>query len=168
MYLANHDPLTGLPSRQYGTQYLSEMVKQCALKHNKLALLFIDLDGFKTVNDNLGHTEGDALLIKTAQKLQESIRASDLVARLGGDEFIVVLTPITHSSDYLEIANRILQKVDFSYSTNNKSAHVTASIGIAVYPDDANSAQDLIRVADLAMYQAKNAGKNKAKRPKNQ
>lgn len=165
MYLANHDPLTGLPSRQYGTQHLSEMVKQCALKHNKLALLFIDLDGFKTVNDSLGHTEGDALLIKTAQKLQESIRASDLVARLGGDEFVVVLTPIMHSSDYLEIANRILQKVDFSYSTNNKSAHVTASIGIAVYPDDANSAQDLIRVADLAMYQAKNAGKNKAKRP---
>jgi diguanylate cyclase (GGDEF)-like protein len=164
VYLANHDPLTGLPSRQYGTQHLSKKISQCAEHGNKLALLFIDLDGFKTVNDSLGHTEGDALLIKAAQKLQESIRADDLVARIGGDEFVVVLAPINKDNDYLDITQRILNKIDFSYSSHDSSAHVTASIGIAIYPDDATSAQDLIRVADSAMYQAKNAGKNKAQR----
>ncbi|KAF7764828.1 hypothetical protein PCIT_b0912 [Pseudoalteromonas citrea] len=167
VYLANHDPLTGLPSRQHGTRHLSEMVAQCDLQQTKLALLFIDLDGFKTVNDTLGHTEGDALLKKAAHKLQESVRTHDLVARLGGDEFVVVLSPITTDNDYIDISHRILQKIDFNYSTDNKTAHVTASIGIAVYPDDAHSAQDLIRVADLAMYQAKGSGKNKAKRSAN-
>ena len=167
VYLANHDTLTGLPSRQYGTQHLTEMIKINEKQHTKLALLFIDLDGFKSINDALGHTEGDTLLINVASKLKQCVRTDDFVARLGGDEFVVILSPVSTDRDYTEITQRILKKLDVPYTHNDQPLHVTASIGIAVYPDDALSTHELIKIADLAMYQAKEAGKNTARRLNN-
>jgi diguanylate cyclase (GGDEF)-like protein/PAS domain S-box-containing protein len=159
--LAYHDMLTGLPNRQLFHDRLSEALTNSYRNLKKTALLFIDLDGFKAVNDTLGHDVGDRLLQDVSQRLQEHTRASDTVARMGGDEFTVILTNIDDIQDVSTVADKIIKVVANPYDYGEGIvARVTASIGISMYPKDGSNSVDLIRHADESMYKAKNSGKN--------
>jgi diguanylate cyclase (GGDEF)-like protein/PAS domain S-box-containing protein len=158
--LAYSDALTGLPNRQLFHDRLNMALAQAYRQLGKVALLFLDLDGFKAVNDNLGHDAGDLLLKQVAGRLKECVRNTDTVARLGGDEFTVVLH-IREKADAEQVAQKILVAVRAPYNLNGKIADkVGVSIGIALYPQDASQAADLIKKADGAMYSAKQSGKN--------
>lgn len=159
--LAYHDMLTGLPNRQLFHDRLSEALTNSYRNLKKTALLFIDLDGFKAVNDTLGHDVGDRLLQDVSQRLQEHTRASDTVARMGGDEFTVILTNIDEIADVSSVASKIIKVIGEPYDYGDGIiARVTASIGISMYPKDGSNSVDLIRHADESMYKAKNNGKN--------
>ena len=159
--LAYHDMLTGLPNRQLFHDRLSEALTNSYRNLKKTALLFIDLDGFKAVNDTLGHDVGDRLLQDVAQRLQEHTRASDTVARMGGDEFTVILTNIDEVQDVASVAGKIIKVLGEPYDYGDGIvARVTGSIGISMYPKDGSNSVDLIRHADESMYKAKNSGKN--------
>ncbi len=159
-YTAAHDGLTGLLSRDYFFQRTKELTDKSQHSDPKFALLFIDLDGFKEVNDTLGHHAGDELLKTTADKFKKMIRSNDLVARLGGDEFAIVLNGF--DSGQIELfARRILSEVEKNYQLENNSLCVTASIGISFYPDHGDIADELVKSADIAMYQSKRNGKNR-------
>jgi diguanylate cyclase (GGDEF)-like protein/PAS domain S-box-containing protein len=160
-YLAFHDPLTELPNRTLLLERLSQLIAATARQPNNLALLFLDLDGFKSINDNLGHDIGDEVLVIVAQKIQAEIRVSDTVARLGGDEFIVLLSHPIDAEGSANIASRIIQKLNDAMVFRGESVSVGASVGIAMYPDDGHLPVQLIKRADDAMYQAKAKGKGK-------
>ncbi len=153
--LANYDLLTGLPNRAFFTEYLARALREA----RPIALLFIDLDGFKFINDSLGHMAGDLLLKEVAQRLNSSVRRSDLVARLGGDEFTVILEGL-ESDDVPVVAQKILNNIGRSYCLNSGEFFISASIGIAQAPQQGDEGETLIRLADTAMYHAKNLGKN--------
>lgn len=157
---AHIDVLTGLPNRRLLRDRLEAEVRNVRRSHETLALLFIDLDGFKQVNDLLGHDAGDALLSEVARRLRECVRESDIVARLGGDEFTVVLTGLNEAYHIEFICEKILLALARPVTLGNEKAYITGSIGIAVSPFDAESAEELMRKADQAMYAAKQAGKN--------
>ncbi|WP_165973813.1 EAL domain-containing protein [Paucimonas lemoignei] len=160
--LANFDILTGLPNRRLFRDRLEQDVNQASRNHHKLALLFIDLDRFKQVNDSLGHEAGDLLLRHAAKRIQECVRDTDTVARLGGDEFTVILNELHHEHDRVEqICEKILQALSQPFSLGAEPTGVSASIGIALYPDDAKTHDELLRKVDQAMYSAKQAGKNR-------
>jgi len=158
--LAYSDPLTGLANRTSFGPSLDQAVQRARRKNSKLALVFIDLDGFKEINDRHGHDAGDALLVELAGRLRASLRASDLVARLGGDEFLVVVEDVQETAPIETVAKKLLSEVVRPYSAATGEAVVTASIGISIFPDDAADAQSLMKHADTAMYAAKQAGKN--------
>jgi diguanylate cyclase (GGDEF)-like protein len=158
--LAYSDPLTGLANRTSLGPSLEQAVQRARRRNAKLAVVFVDLDGFKQVNDVQGHDAGDALLIEVAQRLRVNLRASDLVARLGGDEFLVVLEEVAETTPVETVARKLLSEVARPYTLGGREAHVTASIGISVYPDDAVDSLALMKHADTAMYAAKQAGKN--------
>ena len=158
--LAYSDPLTGLANRTSFGPSLDQAVQRARRKSSKLALVFIDLDGFKQINDLHGHDAGDALLIELAGRLRANLRASDLVARLGGDEFVVVVEEVQESAPIEIVAKKLLTEVVRPYSPAAGNATVTASIGISIFPDDAANAPALLKHADTAMYAAKQAGKN--------
>lgn len=159
--LAYHDMLTGLPNRQLFHDRLSEALTNSYRNLKKTALLFIDLDGFKAVNDTLGHDVGDRLLQDVAQRLTDATRTSDTVARMGGDEFTVVLTNIDDVSDVATVAGKLIKILAEPYDYGEGIvARVTGSIGISMYPKDGSNSVDLIRHADESMYKAKNSGKN--------
>jgi diguanylate cyclase (GGDEF)-like protein len=160
-YLAYHDPLTGLPNRKYFAEQLYESINWAKDKNILLGLLFIDLDGFKQVNDNLGHEIGDRLLLVIAQRLNNSLRNSDIVARLGGDEFTVILRAIPNVQVAAKVAEKILVNITEPIVFNGRSTKVSASIGISIYPDNSLDADTLIKQADAAMYRAKQMGKNR-------
>jgi diguanylate cyclase (GGDEF)-like protein/PAS domain S-box-containing protein len=156
---AEHDYLTGLPNRMLLNDRISQAVA-LAQRHKKhVALLFLDLDGFKHINDSLGHPVGDKLLQSIAERLGECVRASDTVSRQGGDEFVVLLSEVEESEDAAITARRMLQAVTQPHSVGRHDLHVTASIGVSVYPDDGLDAETLIKNADTAMYQAKENGR---------
>ncbi|MBC8320808.1 MAG: diguanylate cyclase [Bacteroidetes bacterium] len=159
-HLAHYDHLTGLPNRKtlYDRMNMSMAVSKRENKH--FFVFFIDLDGFKAVNDNFGHDTGDKLITEAATRLKDSVRESDTVARIGGDEFVVLLNSIQNISDVGTIADKILEKLseDFSNSVTNYS--ITASIGIAIFPKDGVGQNELLNSADTAMYNAKQSGKN--------
>ncbi|WP_420598657.1 EAL domain-containing protein [Neptuniibacter sp.] len=157
---ANYDLLTGLPNRQLFQDRLSQGLHLAARKHKKLAILSLDIDKFKEVNDSFGHRIGDALLIEAATRLSRCIRETDTVARLGGDEFSIIMGDLDDLSTILPVANRILQVMAEPFQLNSSLAHVSASIGVAVFPDDATVDEELINDADNAMYAAKNQGRN--------
>lgn len=157
--LAYKDMLTGLPNRQLFNDRLNMSLAQAYRQLGKVALLFLDLDGFKAVNDKLGHDYGDLLLKQVAERLKGCIRQTDTVARLGGDEFTMILN-IRDKNDAEMVAQKILQVIREPYDLGGKEGHVGTSIGIALYPQDATQAGDLVRMADNAMYAAKQAGKN--------
>lgn len=158
---ANFDALTGLPNRQHFLDQLSLEVKKSRRSRLPMALMFLDLDGFKDVNDTLGHESGDMLLKEAAERLKRCVRESDTVARLGGDEFTIVLGEL-HSVRHVEkIARHILHKIEEPFQLGDQMAHVTASIGITLHPKDASNLDDLLINADHAMYAAKAAGKNR-------
>jgi diguanylate cyclase (GGDEF)-like protein len=158
--LAFNDPLTGLPNRRTLIDRL-EQAEHLALRHQKrAALLFLDLDKFKRINDSLGHEVGDALLKSMAERLRSAIREVDTVCRLGGDEFVILLSEIDNTDDAAIVARKILEILRMPMRVANLDLAVTTSIGIALIPDDGTDSDDLIRYADLAMYRAKERGRN--------
>ena len=161
--LAFYDPLTGLPNRAFFQDRLEKVASAVRRTDKQAALMFIDLDGFKDVNDSLGHAAGDSLLVEVAKRLQGRVRKSDTVARLGGDEFGLLLTELQQPERIGSLAEEILEVVRNPINVDGQEVRVGASIGIAVFPDDARSADELTRHADIAMYQAKDGGKNSYK-----
>jgi len=160
-HLATHDALTGLPNRSLFSEHL-DMTLNNARRHNrKLALLFLDLDGFKAVNDTCGHAAGDRLLQRIAGRMRSCIRREDILARMGGDEFTLLLTDFNHTADASRIAKKLIDTVNEPISVNGKQCHVGVSIGISLFPDSAQDAHTLLRLADDAMYHAKANGKNR-------
>ena len=156
---AEHDFLTGLPNRMLLNDRISQAIV-LASRHNKhVAVLFLDLDGFKHINDSLGHPVGDKLLQSIATRLVDCVRASDTVSRQGGDEFVVLLSEVELSEDAAITARRMLHAVSRPHSIDQHDLHVTTSIGVSVYPEDGLDAETLIKNADTAMYQAKESGR---------
>jgi diguanylate cyclase (GGDEF)-like protein len=158
-HAAKHDDLTGLPNRALLNDRVDFAISLAARHKTKLAVLFLDLDGFKHVNDSLGHSSGDKLLKSIAGRLLKSVRAADTVSRQGGDEFVVLLSDATLGEDAAISANRILQAVSQVHNIDDQDLHVTASGGISIYPDDGDNAETLMKNADTAMYQAKAMGR---------
>lgn len=160
---ANFDALTGLPNRSMFYDRLAQEMKKAYRKSTSLALLFLDLDGFKSVNDTLGHDVGDVLLKETSQRLQACVRQTDTVARLGGDEFTIILTDLDDlqlQQSVEQIAKVILHSLANPFFLADKIARISVSIGITLYPDDSTNLDDLLKNADQAMYAAKDQGRN--------
>ena len=163
LYLQAHfDSLTGLPNRLLLRDRLTQEIARCQREAGSFALLFIDLDHFKNVNDTLGHTSGDAVLREAARRISLCLRESDTVSRLGGDEFNVILTQIQRPEDAGRIAEHIVKSLSESFVVNGQNSFLSASIGIALYPEDGKSAEALIKNADTAMYRAKSGGRAQA------
>jgi diguanylate cyclase (GGDEF)-like protein/PAS domain S-box-containing protein len=160
---ANFDPLTNLPNRRLFHDRLRQTIKLAHRKTLTLALLFIDLDHFKEINDSQGHANGDALLMEAARRISSCVRETDTVARLGGDEFTVILSELGDTSQTKRIAEEIVKKLamPFFFINDETGHHISASIGIALYPDDAADMNSLLKCADQAMYAAKGAGRNR-------
>jgi diguanylate cyclase (GGDEF)-like protein len=159
-HLATHDSLTNLPNRVMFNQLLHFAIEAARRHERRFALLFIDLDRFKIINDSLGHEAGDMLLVEIANRLRQALRASDVVARLGGDEFVVILEEAAESHDVERIASNLLSVLSQPLQLSGHECHTTASIGVAMYPVDGSDAQTLTKNADTAMYLAKEDGKN--------
>ena len=160
IFLANHDSLTGLFNRNMFIKKLKESIEICKRSDSLMAVLFLDLDGFKHINDTMGHNIGDKLIAHTAHQLTDSTRSTDCVARLGGDEFTVILTQLKHTSDITSIANKIIKNISAPCTIEGHEIKTSCSIGITVYPfADSDNAYTLIKQADTAMYQAKANGK---------
>ena len=159
-FLALHDPLTRLPNRAYLQQSLDGLLAQARRNHRSLAVLFVDLDNFKPVNDSLGHHAGDELLREVARRLLAAVRQADIVARIGGDEFVLVLADMAHLDDASRVAAKVIDAVNLPVPIESRKLSVSASIGISVFPGDGDNAIDLIRHADAAMYHAKDSGRN--------
>jgi len=157
---ANFDTLTGLPNRRLFQDHLRTEIRKAHRTRQSVALMFLDLDGFKYVNDTLGHDMGDLLLTEAAERLKQCVRESDTVARLGGDEFTVILTELANLRHVGSIAQHILQKLAEPFELGSEVTHVSASIGITLYPHDATELEELLKNADQAMYAAKQEGKN--------
>ena len=159
-YLAHHDLLTGLPNRSVAERLLRDAMAQSRSTGVPVAVLFIDLDRFKTINDSLGHQTGDALLRQVADRLRLSIRDADTVSRFGGDEFVVLLNGVSGTPEALHIAQRLLGALRQPYLIDSVELNVSCSVGIAMYPDDAADMDELMRHADAAMYEAKASGRD--------
>jgi len=157
---AQHDFLTGLPNRVLLNDRVNQAIVLAPRHSNKVAVLFLDLDGFKHINDSLGHPIGDKLLQSVAKRLIDCVRGSDTVSRQGGDEFVVLLSEVDEAENAAVSAARILQAVAEAHSVDQHDLHVTASIGVSVYPDDGLDAETLVKNADTAMYQAKENGRH--------
>lgn len=158
---ANFDFLTGLPNRAMFLSILEREIKRAAREEKKLALLFLDLDSFKDVNDTLGHQYGDELLKMTAERLLACVRETDTVARLGGDEFTAILTDLREPADINRVARCMTERVAQPFILKEQPAYVSASIGVTMYPDDALDAETLLKNADQAMYAAKGQGRSR-------
>jgi diguanylate cyclase (GGDEF)-like protein/PAS domain S-box-containing protein len=160
LHLAQHDTLTDLPNRILFSSRLTEAIAAAYRYRRKLAVLFLDLDRFKHINDSLGHVIADRVLQSVASRLQACVRASDTVARQGGDEFVILLSEVARAQDAAVSAEKILQAVGSLHRIDGHDLHLTASIGIVTYPDDGTEAEALIKHADFAMYHAKDTGRN--------
>jgi diguanylate cyclase (GGDEF)-like protein/PAS domain S-box-containing protein len=158
-HLAHHDALTGLPNRVLFSANLDQSLEHARRQRRKVALLILDLDRFKLVNDTLGHTAGDDLLQKVAQRLRQAVRAEDTVARLGGDEFAIIAGDLELAHDAVPLAAKILDLLGAPVAIAGNELTISASVGIAIHPDDAGSSSDLVRAADAAMYRAKARGR---------
>lgn len=158
-HLAEHDALTSLPNRKLLNERISAAIVLAERHGTRVAVLFLDLDGFAQINDSLGHPVGDKLLQAIANRLQACARASDTVSRQGGDEFVVLLSEMAQADDASRAARRILQSVAQPYGVDQRDLYVTGSIGVSVYPEDGRDAATLIKNADTAMYQAKENGR---------
>jgi len=159
-YQANHDALTGLPNRSLLNDRISQALAQARRTDQHVAILFLDLDGFKFVNDSYGHAFGDALLRTTAARLEVVVRESDTIARLGGDEFVILLPSLARSEDAVQVASKVLDAFKVKISQDGRDLYLGASIGISVFPQDGDSCDLLLQHADLAMYRAKSNGRN--------
>ena len=159
-YRANYDSLTRLPNRANFIEHLGEAITRDRRNHGLTALLFIDLDRFKTINDTLGHDHGDELIRQVARRIQQATRETDVVSRLGGDEFTVLLTDVTDEIHASIIAKNILARLAQPYMLEGHEAYTSASIGITISPTDGSDANTLLKNADMAMYEAKDQGRN--------
>jgi len=159
-HLATHDTLTTLPNRALFTEHLDIMLHNAKRHQRKLALLFIDLDGFKKVNDTYGHDAGDQLLKTISERMRQCIRKEDIIARMGGDEFTILLGDLQQAADANLVAKKLIRSINEPVHLNSHQCHVGASIGIALYPGSADEPDALLRLADDAMYAAKADGKN--------
>ncbi len=159
-FLAHHDFLTGLPNRSLLEDRMRQAMARAARNRSKLAVLFLDLDKFKAVNDTLGHDVGDLLLKEVTQRVQGCLRAADTISRQGGDEFVILLEDVKDESDVTHIARKLRTAVAKPYRLANQNLNVTCSIGISLFPNDGESVADLLKHADVAMYDAKNHGRN--------
>lgn len=159
-HLAHYDTLTGLPNRTLLQDRLRQLILLSGRDKKKTAVIMLDLDGFKEVNDAMGHDKGDELLIQVASRLQECVRKSDTIARFGGDEFVVVLPNINSFDNLIWIAQNIIDSMNDPFTIGDRKFFVTASLGIAIYPDDGKSGAAIMKNADVAMHAAKEGGKN--------
>lgn len=159
-FLANFDPLTGLPNRALFNDRLTQAMLHADRSGEQVALLFLDLDNFKHINDTFGHSEGDELLRQVARRLQSVVRQEDTVSRLGGDEFTIILEDLRHEEIAARVADEILQLSTQPYKLQSREFYVSPSIGIALYPQDGDDVQSLLMSADAAMYRAKENGRN--------
>jgi diguanylate cyclase (GGDEF)-like protein/PAS domain S-box-containing protein len=158
--LAYYDGVTDLPNRHLFMDRLRQAIADARRNNRKFALLFIDLDRFKNINDTLGHSTGDLLLVEVSRRIASNLREVDTVARMGGDEFMILLPNIQHDKDSLLIANKLLGAMADPFNLEGRQYHISASIGISHFPADGTEAEDIIRHADIAMYQAKAQGRN--------
>ncbi|WP_293606446.1 putative bifunctional diguanylate cyclase/phosphodiesterase [Polaromonas sp. UBA4122] len=156
---ATHDELTGLPNRWLFHLQLDQAVVRAGRSGLRVAVLFLDLDYFKTVNDSFGHATGDALLVQVGTRMRSILRENDTLARLGGDEFAVLLTDLADVDEAVSVATKLLTSLQASYRLQDQDVYSGGSLGLAFYPDDAQDSDTLLRYADLAMYQAKQAGR---------
>jgi diguanylate cyclase (GGDEF)-like protein len=159
-YLATHDGLTGLPNRVKFNQHLAVTIETARANNSQFAVMFIDLDRFKIINDSLGHAAGDELLIEMANRLRASLTEADVVARLGGDEFVVILGAVSGCDQVSAIARSVMAALSKTLTIGDHECLATASIGISMFPSDGGDETTLMKHADLAMYQAKDEGKN--------
>jgi diguanylate cyclase (GGDEF)-like protein/PAS domain S-box-containing protein len=159
-FLANHDALTGLPSLRLCKDRLDRSLADSRRRKQKTIVMFLDLDGFKLINDYHGHGQGDVVLKTTADRIKATLRETDTVARIGGDEFVVILSNIEEEDYARNIATNLIERISQPIQIMNDDVTVSASIGIAVYPDDGTTAKSLIRLADKTMYRVKISGKN--------
>ncbi len=158
--MAMHDALTGLPNRRLLMDRLSLAIAHARRNMSTMAVMFLDLDGFKEINDTLGHDAGDTLLRLVADRLVAAMRQEDTVARLGGDEFVIGLWEIHHADDVARLASKMIQAVSQPYRIQDRSVSVTASVGVSIYPTHGDEVETLMKRADLALYDAKRTGKN--------
>ncbi len=158
--LAQHDALTGLPNRRLLHERLTQAIALARRRGTHLAVLFLDLDRFKHVNDSLGHEVGDKLLQSVAGRLMASVRGSDTISRQGGDEFVLLLSEVVHGSDAARTAQKVVAALAAPHDIGGHDLHITASIGVSLYPDDGEDAKTLLKNADAAMYHAKERGPN--------
>ena len=160
LYLSEHDVLTGLSNRKFLEQYLGATLIKAEQNNFKIAVLFLDLDHFKYVNDSIGHLAGDLLLKEVSKRLSNCLRQEDMISRLGGDEFIILLSNISQENEIIEIIGKLQNELSNQSAFKEKSFFMTVSIGISVYPDNGDTVQALIKGADIAMYAAKEKGRN--------
>ena len=159
-YLAYHDELTGLPNKNLLVDRINQSIKMSKRDNQKLAILFLDLDRFKNINDSLGHTVGDALLKEVASRLFETLRSHDTISRNGGDEFVVVLERLKNTNEAIHVAKKVINCLTDSFVIHSHRIHIGASVGISIYPTDGDTSLILLRNADTAMYRAKQSGGN--------
>jgi len=159
-YLAQHDTLTTLPNRNLFYDRLNQAMARARRDKGAVAVLFLDLDGFKLVNDTFGHDAGDALLREVSKRTSESVREMDTVARMGGDEFTVILSDMRTRPGIERVAKKIIEALSSPFDLDGKICSVSASIGIAIYDGKRETAEQLVKIADEAMYVAKSSGKN--------
>ncbi len=157
-HLAQHDALTGLPNRLLLNDRLTAAIALAHRRGQPLGVLFVDIDGFKTVNDTLGHAAADRVLQAIAARLADAVRRWDVVSRYGGDEFVIVLSDIAGANDLAVVATKVLRAVAGEHRIDSRDVRVTASVGMSLYPADGHDAETLIARADAAMYEAKRAG----------
>jgi diguanylate cyclase (GGDEF)-like protein len=158
-HMANHDPLTDLPNRILFYKHLDRAIIQAKRGQHKLAVLFIDLDNFKTINDTFGHAQGDLLLKRVADILKGAVRESDTVARLAGDEFVVIVERLSSPQDVITISNKLLEALSQPFTKDDASVELSASIGVSIYPMDGEDPDSLVGQADIAMYRVKHTTK---------
>jgi diguanylate cyclase (GGDEF)-like protein/PAS domain S-box-containing protein len=159
-HLAHYDEMTSLPNRSLFNQILNHAIKSAHRRQQKLCVMFVDLDRFKNINDTFGHSAGDQALQEFAERVRSCLRETDTVARMGGDEFYVLIEELADSQYAANIAEKILQEAARPFYVNNQECHLSASIGIAIYPEDSGDAASLLKHSDIAMYRAKSDGKN--------
>ncbi|MYM84780.1 diguanylate cyclase [Duganella sp. FT50W] len=159
--LALHDPLTGLPNRRLLEDRIATVLQHATRQQNKAAVMYLDLDGFKAINDTHGHACGDEILKQVARRLVGCSRKEDTVARVGGDEFVIVMGEIATVADTQEPANKLIEAVSQAYDVDGLTLQLSTSIGVGIFPDDATEVAALIAAADGALYEAKRAGKNR-------
>jgi diguanylate cyclase (GGDEF)-like protein len=157
--IATHDNLTGLPNRHSFYEHLQQILRSAEKNQNRFAVVFIDLDGFKPINDTLGHAAGDEVLRSVASRLKQCVRHDDVVARIGGDEFVIILLDIETTS-MLSVVRKIIDMIAAPYTGIAKTVTLTSSVGIATYPDNGRTVDEMVAHADAAMYRSKRAGRN--------
>nr|WP_315496316.1 EAL domain-containing protein [uncultured Rhodoferax sp.] len=159
-YLSQHDSLTGLANRSLGRERLERAIAVARRQHRRVAVLFVDLDNFKVINDSLGHAAGDDFLKQVATRLNQTLRKADIVARHGGDEFVIGLSDVNSAEDASGVATSVLLRMEESFMLKDTEVSTSCSIGIALFPDDGDDYETLMRQADVAMYRAKESGRN--------